>query len=51
MKASDLVIWNKTVAVVIREGGAASSGTLWRVLVGGRVMTAWENELRVISEG
>jgi len=51
MKVSDLVSWHGKTALVLQEGMAASSGIIWHVLLDGKVMVVFEDEMTVISEG
>ena len=45
MKVGDLVKWYGRFAVIVQEGPAASSGIMWRILVDGKIMPVFEEDL------
>ena len=50
MKIGDLATWYGRVVIIIEEGPAASSGTMWFILDAGNLMPVFERELETLNE-
>ena len=49
MKIGDLATWYGRVVIIIKEGPAASSGTMWFILDAGNLMPVFECELETLN--
>ena len=49
MKIGDLATWYGRVVIIIEEGPAASSGTMWFILDAGNLMPVFEEDLETLN--
>jgi hypothetical protein len=49
MRIGDLATWYGRVVIIIKEGPAASSGTMWFILDAGNLMPVFERELETLN--